>query len=600
VCGIAGWVVPDRAPIDEPALVAMTNALAHRGPDGEGIHLEPGCGLGHRRLSLIDRRGSAQPMQNEGGAIWIVANNEIYNYIELRDSLLTRGHRFTTAGDTEVLVHLYEDLGERCVEPLIGMFAFAVWDRTERTLFLARDRFGIKPLYYTIDGDGGLRFASELRALLCGPGIDRTLDLAAMREYLRHLTVPESSTIFRAVRKLPAGHYLTWHEGEVRVRRYWNLPERRGGGLSMDDAAQELDSRLADSTALTIRSDEPVGLFLSGGLDSGTLAWMMRRCGMRPLRTFSVAFADPQFDESRHSRSVAAEFGCEHTEVNVSKDEAAAVALELVDWFDEPFADSSALPTYILSREARRSVKAVLSGEGADELFGGSVWHDPNAPMRPMSELVAPPAKVVFPDDMLQAVFSADGRVRLDAECYDPFAALARDMPDGLDRLHQQLYADLMVYLPSDLLAKIDRMSMLNSLEARVPYLNHPLAEFVWQLPAVFKHSDGVRKRLLRVVAQAALPAPILARSKQGFAIPMDAWLWEPGRFRDAVYDTLRGSRCRSRGWLDHRLISKMLDEHDRPRRLHGYRLWTLFVLEHWLERHQDGQSSFAGAQVVG
>jgi len=305
---------------------------------------------------------------------------------------------------------------------------------------------------------------------------------------------------------------------------------------------------------------------------------------MQRLRTFSVSFAEPQFDESPYSRSVAAVFGCEHHEVVVSKDEATDVAVDLVDWFDEPFADSSALPTFILSREARRFVKAVLCGEGADELFGGSIWHDLGEPLTSVAELIAPRAKVVFPADMLDALFSDAGHRELDAEPYDPAAAVAREMPVGLDRLHQHLFADISLYLPSDLLTKIDRMSMLNSLEARVPYLNHPLAEFVWKLPTPLKVRDGVRKHLLRVVAQSALPPAVITRAKQGFAIPMDAWLWEPGRFRDAVYDTLRSDPCRNRGWFDHALIARMLEEHDRPLQLHGYRLWALFVLERWLQ----------------
>lgn len=593
MCGIAGWVAPDAAPIDERAIVAMTRTLAHRGPDGEGVHIEPGCGLGHRRLALIDVKSGAQPMANEDGTIWVVANNEIYNYLELRASLTARGHRFSTTSDTEVLVHLYEDLGEACVEPLVGMYACALWDRRTRTLLLVRDRFGIKPLYYAVDAHGGLRFASELRALLSVPGIDRQIDLLAVRDYLRDLTIAEPRTIFRGVHKLAAGHCLTWRDGVIAVRRYWRLPDRVAASVPAAAAVQDLERLLLESTALSLRSDEPLGLFLSGGLDSSTLAWAMHQCGARPLRTFSVSFAEPQFDESPYSRAVAAAFDSEHHEICVSKNEATEVALRLVDWFDEPFADASALPTYILAREARRSVKAVLAGEGADELFGGSGWHDLGAATaRSAAELIAPPTKAIFPPVALAAVFAADARAQLATETSDPGAALADEMPAGVDGLHQQLYADITSYLPSDLLAKIDRMSMLNSLEVRVPYLNHPLAEFVWQLPTALKQQNGVRKYLLRVLAERVLPPAVVTRAKQGFAIPMDTWLWEPGGFRDAVYDTLGDAHSRTRGLLDSSVIASMLDEHDRLHQLHGYRLWALYVLEQWLR-----QAHAAGAR---
>jgi asparagine synthase (glutamine-hydrolysing) len=585
VCGIAGWVKPGAAPVEARAIVSMARALAHRGPDGEGIHVEPGCGLGHRRLALLDMRGGAQPMANEDETVWVVANNEIYNYIELRQALISRGHRLATAGDTEVLVHLYEELGPSCVEPLVGMYAFAVWDRRRRTLLLARDRFGIKPLYYAIDARGELRFASELRALLAVPGIDRTLDMPALREYLRHLTIPEPRTVYRSIRKLPAAHCLVWRDGSTHLARYWRLADRTEEGISETEATLELERQLLASTALSLRSDEPVGLFLSGGLDSSLLAWAMHSINAKPLRTFSVSFAEPQFDESAYSRAVAAAFGSEHHDIRVAQGDAVDAALRLVESLDEPFADSSALPTYILSREARRSVKAVLAGEGADELFGGNAWHYAGAAPAGAEDLVAPPAKVIFAPDLLDTLCSADTRAQLAADPYDPAAAFADDMPAGLDRLHRQLYADIAIYLPSDLLAKMDRMSMLNSLEVRVPYLNHPLAERVWALPTELKQRRGIRKLLLRKVAERRLPSAIVGRAKQGFAIPMDIWVWKVGRFRDAVYDTLRAPRCRQRGLFDGAIIETMLEEHHRLRQLHGHRLWALFVLEQWL-RH--------------
>jgi asparagine synthase (glutamine-hydrolysing) len=583
MCGIAGWVTNDGSPVDEPALAAMTASLTHRGPDGGGMHVEPGCGLGHRRLALLDVAGGAQPMTNEDGSVWVVANNEIYNYRELRARLHSAGHRFATGSDTEVLVHLYEEAGIECVDPLIGMFAFAIWDRRTRTLLLARDRFGIKPLYYSIDEHGSLRFASELRALPALPGRSRTIDGAAVREYVRHLAIPDPRTIFCGVHKLPAAHCLIWQEGHIRLRRYWRLPDRDPALSISSSDADDMELALTESAKQSLFSDEPLGIFLSGGIDSSVLAWTVRESSA--LRTFSVSFSEPHFDESNDSRAVAAALGSQHQEIRVSKDDAVDAATDLLSHCDEPFADSSALPTAILSRAARQSVKAVLAGEGADELFGGSAWHTAADECVTNEALLNWPGKVMFSAGELDAVFSADWRARYGGEAHDPGTGLTDDMPAGTDRLHRALYADLMAYLPSDLLAKMDRFAMRHSLEVRVPYLNHPFAELVWRLPSATKLRNGVRKHLLRTIAARRLPPRVAAKAKQGFAIPIDIWTWQPGRFRDLVYDTLRADSFRHRGWFDLAVVDTMLAEHDRLRALHGHRLWSLVVLEHWLRR---------------
>ena len=509
MCGIAGQVVGGGGRVDADLVRRMTRALAHRGPDGERTQIWDECGFGHRRLSLIDLQGGDQPQTNEDATVWVVSNSEIYNYIELRRALASRGHRFATASDTEVIVHLYEDLQDGCVEPLVGMFAFALWDARRRRLLLARDRFGVKPLYYSIQGSQ-LLFASEMRALLESPDVGRDSNYPALGQYFRHLTVPEPASILARVRKLPAGHVLTWRDGRVDERAYWDLTAVAGPApaLAEDDARDQLQTALTDSVALSLRSDVPVGVFLSGGVDSSLLTWLASRNGSVPLPTFSVAFDDPSADEREYSRLVARACGTDHHEVEITLGEAADLLPELCAALDEPFADASAIPTYLLAREARRHVKAVLTGEGADELFAGSPWHT----VDPLDDadldcLVNPPAKTVFTPDELHAVCTSDlwreiNRSRL-------------ELPPGLhaklDRcagpLERRLCVDLHVYLPSDLLMKTDRMTMLASLEARVPFLNHPFAELAWRLPARWKVTGGVR----RVPPQDARPVAAAA-----------------------------------------------------------------------------------------
>ena len=588
MCGIAGQVVPAQCAVDEPLVRRMTRRLAHRGPDGERVHIGPQHGFGHRRLSLIDLDGGHQPQANEDGTVRVVANSEIYNYVELRRDLVSRGHHFATSSDTEVIVHLYEEHGAGCVNHLNGMFAFALWDERTRTLLLARDRFGIKPLYYTVCGDT-LLFASELRALLESPRVARDLNDAALHDYFRHLTVPEPHSILAAVRKLPAAHVLTWRDGRSHETRYWDITQTPGTApVDDDEAIARMGAALADSVAMSLRSDAPVGVFLSGGVDSSLLA-AIASATQPGLSTFSVAFDDPQSDERAFSRLVAQACGSNHHEIEVSLADAADALEQLTGALDEPFADSSAIPTWLLARTARRHVKAVLTGEGADELFGGSPWHsDDDDGSHDVARLLAPAAKLVFTDDTLERVCAPDLRDRLRAAATPGTDALEAPLARCAGPLERRLYADLQVYLPSDLLMKTDRATMLASLEARVPFLNHPFAEQAWRLPARLKLRDGVRKYALKRLGADRLPAPILTRRKQGFSIPMDLWLWRPGRFRDLVLDTLLDTRTRSRGCFDVAGIEAMVRDHDRINPFHGYRLWTLFVFEMWQRQFID------------
>ena len=577
MCGIAGWVRPGGAPIDRAQLEGMTATLVHRGPDGGAIHVEPGCGLGHRRLSLLDAAGGTQPMSNEDGSVWVTANNEIYNYRELRARLTQRGHRFQSHSDTEVLVHLFEDRGPALLDALIGMYAFALWDRATRTLVLARDRFGIKPLYYAIDADGGLRFASELRALLATPGIDRTVDFPAVREYLRHLAIPEPHTILRAVRKLPAAHCLVWQDGRTALHRYWRLPDRDGAASHDAGALDALEEALLASVALTLRSDEPLGLFLSGGIDSSVLAWAMQRT-TGTLRTFSVAFAEPQFDESEHSRCVAAALASEHRQIRVTADRRRR---------------GGGRP----ARPRRRALRRFLgAADGPDRASRARIGQG-RAGRRGRRRAVRR-QPVAYPRGRRQRRRAAraggeggvlDGAARRPAERRNTRTDVLRPARGGRHRggRHARRARSLPSATggrPADVsavgpLTKMDRMAMRHSLESRVPYLDHPLAELVWRLPTSAKYRDGVRKHLLRRIAARRLPAAIAARGKQGFAIPIDVWTWQPGRFRDLVYDTLRAPPVRQCGWFDAARVEAMLAEHDRAQTLHGHRLWTLVGL---------------------
>ena len=591
MCGISGQVKPRNEVIDRTLVQRMTRALAHRGPDDEGFRFEQNCGLGHRRLSIIDLSTGAQPLSNEDKTIWLVSNNEIYNYLELRKELISRGHRFSTSGDTEVILHLYEDLDEKCVEPLVGMFAFAIWDSRRKRLLLARDRFGIKPLYYHEDNDGGLLFASELKALLLHAGLSREMDLPALHQYFLHLTIPEPSTILEHVHKLPAAHLLIWEDGKAVLRPYWDLAilDRPAREIAEEDALEDLRYHLQQTVALSLRSDVPVGLFLSGGLDSSILTWMASAAQPTPVKTFSVAFTEKQFDEGEYSRLVARRFGTHHQEILVTKDAATNVALQLSECLDEPFADSSCIPTYLLCKHARESVKTVLTGEGSDELFAGSPWHrDDQLRSENIDSLLYPPSKIVFTRDQLDSILTQDLRSLISKSAYDPASGIRANLLRCVGGLEQCLYTDLKVYLPSDLLTKVDRMSMLASLEARVPYLNHPFAEFAWTLPPNLKLRNGIRKHLLRRLSEDMLPMDILNRPKKGFSIPMDLWLWEHGTFRDMVYDTLLDRRTKMRGQFNPSSVQSMLEDHDKLRQFHGYRLWTLFVFEMWQRNFAD------------
>jgi asparagine synthase (glutamine-hydrolysing) len=612
VCGIYGAFSTDgERPIQADVLERMAHVLAHRGPDGGGNHLAGPFGMGMRRLSIIDLTSGDQPIANEDGTVWVVFNGEIYNYRELTAGLIARGHRFATSSDTEVLVHLYEEYGARCVEPLRGMFAFAIWDGPRRELLLGRDRLGIKPLYYVATPDGFV-FGSELKALVQSPWLSPRLARRGLAAYLQYGYVPDPLSILDGVVKVPPGHTLTVRSGRPSLpRRYWEAtPHFKPAAAPSNEtrAAEDLWRKLEEAVRFHMVSDVPVGAFLSGGVDSSAVVSIMARASRRPIKTFSVGFLEDRYNELPHARQVAEAYGTEHHELLVEPRDL-KVLEELLSSFDEPFADSSAIPTYLVSRLARQHVKVVLSGDGGDELFAGYdryiVDHRRRhlgllgdlglgAPLRALSAVLP----VGGGKNTLYNLSLPRLQRYIDAISLFPRQALRDVMADGdasrvdiapladhdLDPLSQLQDLDLKTYLPGDILTKVDRMSMANSLEARVPLLDHPLVEFACSLPPDLRFREGKTKYLLKRALEGRVPAEVLSRPKQGFAVPLESWFSGsvPGFFRDELADT---------SWLagvgiQRAEVGRLLDRFAETRRRdYCDRLWALVVLNRAVRR---------------
>jgi asparagine synthase (glutamine-hydrolysing) len=613
VCGIYGALSSDPSrPVEAELLERMGRVLIHRGPDGGGTHLDGPLGMGMRRLSIIDLAGGDQPMANEDGTIWVVCNGEIYNYRRLAADLRSRGHRFATSSDTEVVLHLYEEHGERCVEHLRGMFAFAIWDAPRRTLFLARDRFGIKPLYYATTPQG-LLFGSELKALLQSPWLSRRLDDEALLAYLQHGYVPDPQSILQGVVKLAPGHTLRVEDGRPREpKRYWHAtPFFREGAdePDEDEAAERLWSGLEDAVQSHMVSDVPVGAFLSGGLDSSAVVAIMARASSFPIKTFSVGFREDRYNELPYARQAAEWCGTDHHELMVEPNDL-KVLDEILGGFDEPFADSSAIPTYLVSRLAREHVKVVLSGDGGDELFAGYERYQVDYSRRRLGLLgdlhLGGPLRAfsaVLPvgagKNTLHNLSLPRMRRYLDTVSLFPEGALAeligsaRAVPaspleamvdPGLDPLSRLQDLDLKSYLPGDILTKVDRMSMANSLEARVPLLDHHLAEYACGLPPGLRMRGGVKKYLLKRALRGRIPAELLTRPKQGFGVPLESWFSGSirGFFRDHLGD---GHRLAAIG-IQPQGLRALQERFERTgRRDYCDRLWALVVLDHSVQR---------------
>jgi asparagine synthase (glutamine-hydrolysing) len=613
VCGICG-IVSSRGSVDRARLEAMSATLVHRGPDSDGTFLGNGVGLAARRLSIIDLAGGDQPIANEDGRINVVQNGEIYNHEELRLELERAGHRFRTQCDTEVLVHLYEEEGEDFPRRLRGMFAIALWDGRRDRLVLARDRFGIKPLVYRQVG-GELTFASELRALPRGE-----IDPDALEAFLAFNSIPAPLTIFKDCRKLPAGHLLVWEEGEARLTRFARPAPTSSESLRRDDEAElveELRGRLTDSVRAHLVSDVPVGVLLSGGVDSAVLAALAAQESSEPLRTFSIGFEERSFDELDGARLVAERYGTLHREL-VLRPDAALLLPALADAFDEPFADSSALPTYLVSRLAAEDVKVALSGEGGDELFGGYYTYAADLLAlragrvarfaRPLVErLPSSTAKASFdyrakrfvraahlpPLERHHAwkeIFSAELRSELrgGAGGRDPVDVLRGRFAEteGAPLLARLQDVDLGIYLVDDLLAKTDRASMAHSLEARVPFCDTVVANLALALPDRHKVRGLSKKVLLRRAAEPLLPRSIVHGRKRGFSIPAAAWL--RGELEPFARDTLSTDTLRRQGFFEPGVVARLVDEHVAGREDRSRQLWGLLAFTLWYERHVE------------
>jgi asparagine synthase (glutamine-hydrolysing) len=620
MCGICG-TVDRRGPVDEQALRRMAAAIRHRGPDDEGFFVDAGVGLGFRRLSIIDLVTGNQPMTNEDASVQLVFNGEIYNYRELRSELVSRGHRFATDSDTETIVHLYEELGPRCVERLNGMFALALWDAGRRELVIARDRFGKKPLYYADLGDG-LLFGSELKSLLEHPRCPRELDLEALSRYLALEYVPTPYSIFAGVRKLPGGHVLRWRDGKVTIEQFWDLdldPDEPAG--PDQDYVDEFRELLGSAVRRRLMSDVPLGAFLSGGIDSSSVvAMMVDALPAGAVKTFSVGFEEQSFDESAHARRVAAHFGTDHHEEVFTAGVMLDTLPAVVDWLDEPFGDASILPTYLLSQFTREHVTVALGGDGSDELLAGY----PTFPADRLARFYRVPrllhANVIVPlADRLPvstANFSFDFKLKrflraaaaqederhpvwlgsftpgeqaalLTAAPGDPFAEQRSVLATaGGDRLGKLIYLYAKSYLQDDILVKVDRASMACSLEVRAPFLDVELVDFLCRVPSRLKLHRLDTKHLLKRAMGDVLPPGIANRSKKGFGIPVAAWF--KGELREALQDELSPERIRRQGLFEPAEVNRLVSEHLSGRRDHRKSLWTLFVFQlwhrHWLE----------------
>ncbi len=629
MCGISGFVSTsldaDRA---GPILRGMCAAIRHRGPDDEGYYADGHAALGIRRLSIIDVAGGHQPISNEDGTIWIVFNGEIYNFAELRDELRSRGHRFRTRSDTEVIVHLYEDAGLDCVTRLDGMFAFAIWDKARRRLFLARDRIGKKPLHYAALSDG-IVFCSELKGLLKHPGITRDLSIPALTRYLIHDYVPAPRTIFRDIFKVPPGHRLVYEAGSVHASQYWDFPAPdRRADMPDEEGAERLQALLDAATRRRLVSEVPLGAFLSGGIDSSAVAALMARNSPSTVKTFCVGFPEKSFDETGYARRVASYLGTEHHEDVMTPRAILDLIGRIADLLDEPLADASVLPTYLLSRFTRERVTVALSGDGGDEMFAGYPTYQAHRVARLMTWAphpvlgwtrgVAARLPVSYdnfsldfkikkfvsglghPPELRHAIWlgsfatqelpSLFARETWQQVCEDdPFSevrayARAAGNRDWLGRL---LYLDAKLYLQDGVLVKVDRASMACSLEVRCPFLDTAVVEFTSRLPASKKLRGLTTKHLLKRSLRSLLPPEILNRPKKGFGVPLGFWI--RGDLRALFQDMLSPARIARQGIFNESAVDRLLSEHIAGRQDHRKKLWNLFVFQMWYQTYLEG-----------
>jgi asparagine synthase (glutamine-hydrolysing) len=627
MCGIAGIVAADReGRVDAVDIQSMCAAIVHRGPDDEGIFVRGPVGLGMRRLSIIDVSGGRQPIHNEDKSVWVVFNGEIYNFIDLRRELEAEGHQFYTHSDTEVIVHLYERYGPACVERLRGMFAFALYDFRKQLLLLARDRLGKKPLHYAVQ-DGALYFGSEIKSLLAAAPDLSAIDTEGIGQFLYYGYIPDPYTAFSSIRKLPPGYTLQFQNGSLRLYKYWDLPQFCSADLSEQECLDQMERTLVDAVRMRLISDVPLGALLSGGVDSSVVVAAMARVSDAPVKTFSIGFSEADFNESDYARAVAARFGTEHHELTIDADLWDTVQF-LTGIVDEPFADSSIIPTYHVSRIAREHVTVALSGDGGDELFAGydhyrvhwkrrhldllpkwigPAYHRFVYPMIPSKirsrnlthnfvlnsrdRFVSGKPLLPLHDEELTVL--APEFIRLLSGDGSPAAIMRRYYDDApaTDLVSRMQYTDVKTYLTADVLTKVDRMSMACSLEVRCPLLDHVFVELAAKLPLAMKMRGGTSKYLLRRLAeQMGVPRHVLYRPKKGFALPLKHWM--RAEMKAELSAVLLEPRTLQRGYFRKEPIERMLREHKRGERDHSAGLWQLLALELWHRNYLERQRS--------
>ncbi|MFO1217482.1 MAG: XrtA/PEP-CTERM system amidotransferase [Burkholderiaceae bacterium] len=645
MCGITG-IFDTRGvrDIDRAALARMNDSQRHRGPDEGNLHVEPGLGFGHRRLSIIDIATGQQPLSNEDGSVVIVFNGEIYNYQELIPELQALGHVFHTKSDTEVIVHAWEAWGDACVLRLRGMFAFALWDRNRQTLFLARDRLGVKPMFYALLDDGQVLFGSELKSLLAHGGLKRDLDPLAAEEYFALGYVAEPRTVFKQALKLEPGHMLTWRRGRPlpAPQRFWDVHFTLDDPIGEAEACEELRARLRESVRLRMIAEVPLGAFLSGGVDSSSVVATMAGLSDQPVHTCSIAFDDPKFNEAEFARQVAEQYRTDHFVETVKSDD-----FDLIDTlarlYDEPYADSSAIPTYRVCQLARKRVTVALSGDGGDETFGGYRRYRMHLmeermrstlPMGLRRPLFGALGRLYPKADWAPRVFRAkttfEGMARTSVEAYFHSVSILRDAMraemfspalkralggyqarEVFDRHAAQArtddplaviqYLDLKTYLVGDINTKVDRASMAHSLEVREPLMDHPLVEWLATLPSTMKVRGQEGKFLLKKAMEPQLPGDILYRPKMGFAVPLARWFRGP--LKQRVRDAVLGERLAATGWFDRRYLHLLVDSHQSGLSDHSAPLWSLMMFEAFLRNVVDGDlprdSARAAAEAV-
>ncbi len=627
MCGIVGIVNNSETPVERELLERMNLCIEHRGPDEDGFYLKENVGLAMRRLSIIDLASGQQPIRSADGTKWIVYNGEIYNYQELRRDLESRGHKFYTNSDTEAIVHLYDDEGADCLRHLRGMFAFAIWDERDRSLFIARDRVGKKPLLYSHQTNGDLIFGSEFQALLQHPAVSREIDHEAIDEYLTYLCVPAPKTAFKQIRKLEPSHWLRWKDGHIETKRYWLPDFSKKIKISQEEAIEETTRIVRESTRLRMISEVPLGAFLSGGVDSSTVVALMAQESDQPVKTFSIGFEEQDYSELKYARRVAEHVGAEHHEFIV-RPNAVEILPSLVRHYGEPYADSSAIPTYYVSRETRKHVTVALNGDGGDESFAGYERYSAmliaekyrRVPELLRRTLIEGPVNLVPTSEIKRSrvrdakrFFRAANLPRTErylrwmstfdrdakSEIYtDEFRnAVATKDPahvlgawfaraNGSGVLDASMLTDQMTYLPNDLLVKVDIASMANSLEARSPFLDHKVIEFAASLPEKLKMQRYETKSLLKKVAARLVPREVIYRRKMGFGVPIGKWFRD--EMKDFITDALLSEKALARGIVKPEMIRRYVTEHTTAARDHSFQLWTLLMLELWFREFID------------